>query len=65
MSLLSETAHADAKVTVRKGSVPRGVRTADLGEFGDWADAERIVMNLHRARADAVEWNGGPMPTTL
>lgn len=52
-------------------------RSADLGEFADWADAERIVLNLHRAFADAtgtgfdvvaaftdaIEWNGGPLTT--
>jgi len=50
---------------------------ADLGEFGAWPDAERIVLNLHRVYADAegrpmdllaavidaVAWNGGPMTT--
>ncbi|MFE6304376.1 MBL fold metallo-hydrolase [Nocardiopsis sp. NPDC057823] len=54
-------------------------RALDLGEFAGWGDAERIVLNLHRARADlagepmdlraalddAVAWNGGPLPTTL
>ncbi|HVX18448.1 MAG TPA: MBL fold metallo-hydrolase [Acidimicrobiales bacterium] len=52
-------------------------RDADLGEFADWADAERLVLNLHRAMADqagrpfdtsaaiadTIEWNGGPMTT--
>jgi cyclase len=47
----------------------------DLGEFTDWPDAERVVLNLHRAYADAtdtpfdlmaaladaVTWNGGPL----
>ncbi|WP_432978144.1 MBL fold metallo-hydrolase [Dactylosporangium sp. CA-233914] len=51
----------------------------DLGEFAAWADAERIVLNLHRAYAsrfgtemdlvaalrDAVTWRGGPMPTSV
>nr|WP_231563086.1 MBL fold metallo-hydrolase [Microbacterium mangrovi] len=51
----------------------------DLGEFADWADAERIVLNLHRAYADsrgeeldviaafrdAVAWNGGPLRTIV
>jgi cyclase len=51
--------------------------TADLGEFGDWADPERVVLNLHRAYAertgsefdvmtalkDAVTWLGHPMHT--
>jgi cyclase len=50
---------------------------ADLGEFAAWADAERLVLNLHRAVAeaggppfdvvaafaDAVAWNGGPLTT--
>ena len=54
-------------------------RDCDLGEFAGWADAERIVLNLHRAYADrrgveldliaalsdAVAWRGGPMPTTV
>lgn len=52
-------------------------RDADLGPFSAWADAERIVLNLHRAYdelggrdfdvlrsiEDAMEWNGGPMTT--
>jgi cyclase len=50
-------------------------RAADLGPFAGWSDAERIVLNLHRAYgeaegraldlraalADAVAYNGGPM----
>jgi cyclase len=50
---------------------------ADLGAFAGWADAERLVLNLHRglaelggppfdvvaAFADAVAWNGGPLTT--
>ncbi|HTJ39659.1 MAG TPA: MBL fold metallo-hydrolase [Dactylosporangium sp.] len=54
-------------------------RACDLGEFAAWADAERIVLNLHRAYADAagaemdliaalsdaVAWRGGPMPTSV
>ncbi|MFE9245930.1 MBL fold metallo-hydrolase [Nocardiopsis sp. NPDC006938] len=69
-----------AKRAVREGRTPlEAAYAADLGEFGAWADPERIVMNLHRARADligepldldlalgdAVEWNGGPMPTSV
>ncbi len=65
---------------LREGRTPlECAHDTDLGEFGDWADSERIVMNLHRAHADlvgqpmdvvraltdAVEWNGGPMPTSL
>ena len=50
---------------------------ADLGEFAAWDDAERLVLNLHRAYADAgghdldpgqafldaITWNGGPLTT--
>lgn len=49
----------------------------DLGEFAHWADPERVVLNLHRALAeaqgreldvfaavvDAGIWNGGPFTT--
>jgi cyclase len=60
------------------GGAPLEVaRAADLGEFAGWADAERVVLNLHRACADrdgteldlvqafvdAMEWNGGPLTT--
>ncbi|WP_431903228.1 MBL fold metallo-hydrolase [Nonomuraea sp. bgisy101] len=52
---------------------------ADLGEFAGWGDAERLVLNLHRAYAEAVggevdllaafgdtmTWNGGPLPTSV
>jgi cyclase len=52
-------------------------RQADLGEFAGWADAERIVLNLHRLYADhggrevdipaafddAIAWLGRPMHT--
>lgn len=51
----------------------------DLGEFTDWPDPERIVLNLHRAYADAdgtpfdlvaamtdaVTWHGGPLRCTV
>jgi len=54
-------------------------RAVDLGEFAGWADAERIVLNLHRvyadhhgtpldlmaAFADAVTYHGGPLPTRV
>ena len=50
-------------------------RRADLGEFAAWPDSERVVLNLHRAYAeadgreldllvaftDAVAYNGGPL----
>lgn len=52
---------------------------ADLGRFAAWADAERLVPNLHRAYADvtgsqveivpamqdAVAWLGRPMQTSV
>jgi cyclase len=54
-------------------------KACDLGEFADLPDAERVVLNLHRAYADtsdfefdliraitdAVEFNGGPLPCAL
>ena len=54
-------------------------QAADLGEFAGWADAERLVLNLHRAYADAeggevdllaafgdaMAWHGGPLPTSV
>lgn len=54
-------------------------RRCELGAFADLPDAERIVLNLHRAyaddhgtemdllgaMADAVRWNGGPMRTSV
>ncbi|MFC4111914.1 MBL fold metallo-hydrolase [Nonomuraea zeae] len=54
-------------------------RRADLGPFKGWADAERLVLNLHRVYADAtgtevdllaaftdaVAWNCGPLPTRV
>lgn len=53
------------------------VESADLGDFASWDDAERIVLNLHRAIAeaggpdfdllaafgDAMTFNGGPLTT--
>ena len=52
-------------------------RQVDLGEFAGLPDAERVVLNLHRAYAeatggefdligsftDAIAFNGGPLPT--
>ncbi len=61
-----------------RGLTPlQAAREADLGPFAEWADAERIVLNLHRAYADhhgrdldliaamtdAITWLGGPMRT--
>ena len=51
----------------------------ELGDFAHWPDAERLVLNLHRAYADrdgrdvdlvaamqdAMTWNNGPMHTGL
>ncbi|GAB3716962.1 MBL fold metallo-hydrolase [Nocardiopsis oceani] len=71
---------ATAGDAVREGRTPlEAARAVDLGEFHGWSDAERIVLNLHRAHADltggpmdlvqalsdAVQWNGGPLPTSL
>ncbi|GII89056.1 MBL fold metallo-hydrolase [Sphaerisporangium siamense] len=62
-----------------EGRTPlEAARACDLGEFASWADAERLVLNLHRAYADlagggepdvlvafgdAVAFHGGPLPT--
>lgn len=69
-----------AREGVDRGRTPlENARSRDLGEFAEWDDAERLVLNLHRAHADltggemdlvaalsdAVAWNGGPLPTTL
>jgi cyclase len=57
----------------------QAARGADLGPFAGWADAERIVLNLHRvyadhagrdldlvaALSDAVAYLGGPMHTSV
>jgi cyclase len=51
----------------------------DLGEFAAWPDSQRIVLNLHRAYADAagdtidlmsaftdaVAFNGGPFECSV
>lgn len=62
------------------GQTPLAVaRDTELGEFSNWPDAERLVLNLHRAYADAagreldvraafadaVAWLGGPMHTSV
>ena len=65
----------------RGGAAPldaaRDAATTRWDEFAGWSDAERIVLNLHRAYADAegreldlftaifdaVTYNGGPMTT--
>jgi cyclase len=57
----------------------QAARGCDLSDFAGWADAERIVPNLHRAYADrqgtevdpvsalaeAVAWRGSPMTTIV
>jgi cyclase len=63
-----------------RGRTPlEAARGCDLSDFAGWADAERIVLNLHRAYAerqgtefdlvsalsDAVAWRGGPMATVV
>lgn len=54
-------------------------RSAELGEFAHWLDDERLVLNVHKAYADAagtpvdliaamsdaMTWNGGPFHTHL
>jgi cyclase len=62
------------------GRSPLAVATeTDLGEFEAWPDAERLVLNLHRAYADvtatqvdllvafsdAVAWRGGPLHSAV
>ena len=69
-----------AGAALDRGWTPlQAAHECDLGEFADWADAERIVLNLHRAYAesqrtefdlvsalaDAVAWRGGPMATVV
>lgn len=71
---------AAAEAGRRDGRTPlQAARDTDLGEFAGWADAERLVLNLHRAYADAagteldltrtfadaVDYNGGPMTTQV
>jgi len=69
-----------ARRASRDGLTPlAAARNCELGAFADQPDAERIVLNLHRARADdlavemnlmealadAVTFNGGPMHTSV
>jgi cyclase len=69
-----------ARTGLRDGLSPlAAARRVDLGEFAELPDAERVVLNLHRAYAeatdtdfdivaslaDAVEFNGGPLPTSV
>ncbi|MGC9542178.1 MBL fold metallo-hydrolase [Streptomyces sp. UG1] len=63
-----------------RGLTPlQAARDCDLGEFADWPDQERIVLNLHSAYADAdantvdviaaftdaVTFHGGPLHCAL
>lgn len=62
-----------------KATVLEAAAACDLGEFAHWADAERLVLNLHRAYADATgiqfdmaaaltdatTWNRGPLSTSV
>ncbi len=69
---------ATAADGLSRGQTPlQAAREADLGEFAAWADAERLVLNLHRVYADhasadldlvaafgdAITWLGHPMHT--
>ncbi|MDQ4021340.1 MAG: MBL fold metallo-hydrolase [Actinomycetota bacterium] len=65
-----------ARAGKRQGLTPlQAAERCELGEFTDWPDPERLVLNLHReyaddvggdidlmtALADAVAFNGGPL----
>lgn len=69
-----------ARDGLASGATPLAAATdCDLGEFADWPDTERIVLNLHRAYADAagtpfdlmtamtdaITWHGGPLRTEV
>lgn len=69
-----------ARTGLAEGLSPlEAARQVDLGEFAALPDAERVVLNLHRAYAeaggaefdiiasltDAVTFNGGPLPTSV
>lgn len=71
---------ATAKAGLSNGLTPlEAARTCELGPLADLPDAERIVLNLHRAYADstgsdfdllsvfadAIAYNGGPLPTQV
>jgi cyclase len=75
-----EFVHAAAEVAWARGASPlEAAHELDLGSFGDWPDAERVVLNLHRAFADiegrdvdvmdafrdAVALHGGPLKTSV
>ncbi|GAA4558729.1 MBL fold metallo-hydrolase [Planotetraspora kaengkrachanensis] len=69
-----------ARTGLDEGLTPlEAAQRCDLGEFAAWPDAERLVLNLHRAYADAagrpfdlleaigdaVRYNGGPMASSV
>ena len=69
-----------ARTGLRDGLSPLdAAKKVDLGEFAGLPDAERVVLNLHRAYAeatgtdfdlvasltDAMAFNGGPLPTSV
>jgi cyclase len=69
-----------AKAGIADGLSPlETARQADLGEFADLPDQERLVLNLHRAYgeaqgtevnllaalADAIAYHGGPLRCTV
>jgi cyclase len=69
-----------ARTGIAEGLSPLDTaKLVDLGEFAALPDAERVVLNLHRAYAeatgadfdivasltDAVAFNGGPLPTSV
>lgn len=75
-SLVLEIGHEGA----RAGLSPlEAARRCELGQFAGLRDAERIVLNLHRAYVgaagtepdlgaafiDAVAYHGGPLPTSV
>jgi cyclase len=69
----ADTGHAAGRTPLE------AARDTDLGEFAGWADAERLVLNLHRAYAtragadldllaaftDATTYHGAPLPTRV
>lgn len=69
-----------AKAGLAAGRTPlQAAHDCDLGEFADWPDQARVVLNLHREYADAtgaafdlpaafndaVTFNGGPFECTV
>jgi cyclase len=69
-----------ARAGIAEGLSPlEAAKQVDLGAFAALPDAERVVLNLHRAYAeaggaefdiiasltDAVAFNGGPLPTSV